>query len=278
MNPKHVYKINDLVKALDRDKTTILRWEKEGNIPQAKRDSRGWRYYTEDEFQGILKKVKETRYFNRRVMALVVSLILVVNAISFLVVSQIAWTNSNLNANLNIAAGTLAVTASTSVQTFQGVTYSFSNQSSSATHIGDASVVKAESVKVSDTRGGAGSWTLNLSCIDGPGECKWRGGTENDRFQQASDLSTTANASSSGILCIDCTTLGCLNTGGPAGCGSIALCTAFTCFAASKADITLGTGTGANGEYYLKEAAWQQGIPDATSASVYTTTLVYDLS
>lgn len=278
MNPKHVYKINDLVKALDRDKTTILRWEKEGHIPQAKRDSRGWRYYTEDEFQGILKKVKETRYFNRRVMALVVSLILIVNAISFLVVSQIAWTNSNLNANLNVAAGTLSVTASTSVQTFQGVTFSFSNQSSSATHINDSNIVTAESVLVADRRGGAGSWTLNLSCTDGPGECMWRGGTGNDRIQQASDLSTTANASSSGILCVDCTTLGCFNSAGPSGCGSINLCTAYTCFARTKADITLGTGTGANGDYYLKESKWQQGIPDSTSASVYTTTMVYDLS
>ena len=45
MEEKRLYRLADLVKRLDRDKTTLLRWEAAGKIPRAKRDSRGWRGY-----------------------------------------------------------------------------------------------------------------------------------------------------------------------------------------------------------------------------------------
>jgi DNA-binding transcriptional MerR regulator len=58
-----VYKIKDLALRLDRSILTIKRWEKQGLIPKARKDSRGWRVYTEDEVQMILKTVRETNYF-----------------------------------------------------------------------------------------------------------------------------------------------------------------------------------------------------------------------
>jgi DNA-binding transcriptional MerR regulator len=58
-----LYKIKDLALRLDRSILTIKRWEKQGLLPKARKDSRGWRVYTEAEVQEILKKVRETNYF-----------------------------------------------------------------------------------------------------------------------------------------------------------------------------------------------------------------------
>ena len=58
-----IYKIKDLALRLDRTILTIKRWEKKGLIPTPRKDSRGWRVYTEDEVKEILKRVKETNYF-----------------------------------------------------------------------------------------------------------------------------------------------------------------------------------------------------------------------
>lgn len=57
------YRLKDILEKVDRDKTTLIRWEREGLIPEAKRDSRGWRYYTKKDVQGIINKVLSTDYF-----------------------------------------------------------------------------------------------------------------------------------------------------------------------------------------------------------------------
>lgn len=62
MNTKK-YRLKDIQDKVDRDKTTLIRWEKEGLIPQAKRDSRGWRYYTKTEVKSIIDMVLSTDYF-----------------------------------------------------------------------------------------------------------------------------------------------------------------------------------------------------------------------
>jgi DNA-binding transcriptional MerR regulator len=61
-----LYKIKDVALRLDRSILTIKRWEKQGLIPKARKDSRGWRVYTEDEVQAIMKKVREANYFRNR--------------------------------------------------------------------------------------------------------------------------------------------------------------------------------------------------------------------
>ena len=58
-----IYRIGDLAKELERTPLTIKSWEKKGIIPKAKRDSRGWRYYTEDDLNRIKRLVKECNYF-----------------------------------------------------------------------------------------------------------------------------------------------------------------------------------------------------------------------
>ncbi|MFZ5982267.1 MAG: MerR family transcriptional regulator [Patescibacteria group bacterium] len=46
-------RVKDLEKIVDRDRNTILRWEREGRIPPAQKDSRGWRFYTEEDIARI---------------------------------------------------------------------------------------------------------------------------------------------------------------------------------------------------------------------------------
>jgi len=58
-----VYKIKDLALRLDRTILTIKRWEKRGLLPAPRKDSRGWRVYTEAEVKEIIKRVQETNYF-----------------------------------------------------------------------------------------------------------------------------------------------------------------------------------------------------------------------
>lgn len=60
---KKIYRLVDLARRLDRDKTTLLRWEAEGKIPKARRDTRGWRYYTPEDFTLIVRLVEEQFYF-----------------------------------------------------------------------------------------------------------------------------------------------------------------------------------------------------------------------
>ena len=57
------YRLNDILKRIDRTKTTILRWEAQGLIPKAKRDSRGWRYYSEREVKEIINLIKKNKFF-----------------------------------------------------------------------------------------------------------------------------------------------------------------------------------------------------------------------
>ena len=57
------YRLKDIQDKIDRDKTTLIRWEKKGLIPLAKRDSRGWRYYNRNEVANIIDMVLSTDYF-----------------------------------------------------------------------------------------------------------------------------------------------------------------------------------------------------------------------
>lgn len=266
------FRVRDLTKAVDRDKTTLLRWEKLGLIPAAKRDSRGWRFYTEEDFSAIIRKVRESNFFRRGpvipALALLASGLMTLSLLSF---TRFAYGNANLNMNLNVAAGTLAVTASSTVETFGDLTYQFTSQTTTSANV--------ESVRVQDARGGAGSWTFNVSCNDNStAGCYWQGQTEKDRFRLNSDMSSIDPPSSSGKLCVDMTAGGgyrCLSNAGVA-CSAVTLTTAFRCFTAAT-DITAATGSSANGDYYLAEWDWAQGVPGKASASIYTTVITYDL-
>ena len=57
------YRLKDIEEKVDRDKTTLIRWEKAGLIPRAQRDSRGWRWYTGEQVNEIVRKILTTNYF-----------------------------------------------------------------------------------------------------------------------------------------------------------------------------------------------------------------------
>ena len=59
------YRLKDIQEKIDRDKTTLIRWETQGKIPEAKRDSRGWRYYSKKEVIDIVGLVLSTNYFRK---------------------------------------------------------------------------------------------------------------------------------------------------------------------------------------------------------------------
>jgi len=63
MQDSKKYRLKDIQERIDRDKSTLIRWEKEGLIHKAKRDSRGWRYYSREEVMSIVNKVLSTDYF-----------------------------------------------------------------------------------------------------------------------------------------------------------------------------------------------------------------------
>ena len=59
------YRVSDIAKQVDRTTIAVMRWEREGLIPLAKRDSRGWRMYTKEQVEKIVNLVKRTKYFSR---------------------------------------------------------------------------------------------------------------------------------------------------------------------------------------------------------------------
>jgi DNA-binding transcriptional MerR regulator len=58
-----IFRIGEVAKELDRSPLTVKKWEESGLIPKAKRDSRGWRYYTEADIIDIKKLLVENDYF-----------------------------------------------------------------------------------------------------------------------------------------------------------------------------------------------------------------------
>jgi DNA-binding transcriptional MerR regulator len=59
----NAYRLKDILNKIDRNKTTLIRWEEEGKIPKAKKDSRGWRCYTKEEIENIINLILKTNYF-----------------------------------------------------------------------------------------------------------------------------------------------------------------------------------------------------------------------
>ena len=59
------FHLNDIIRRVDRNKTTLIRWESLGFIPRAKRDSRDWRCYTHEEVEEIVRLIKENNFFRK---------------------------------------------------------------------------------------------------------------------------------------------------------------------------------------------------------------------
>lgn len=66
-----MYRVKDLEKLIDRDRNTILRWEREGKISPAQKDSRGWRFYSDEDVKKIIEYIsKANPYYNVQSVAL----------------------------------------------------------------------------------------------------------------------------------------------------------------------------------------------------------------
>lgn len=64
MSERRLYfKIADLARMIDRTSRTVKEWEKKGLIPRPRRDSRGWRVYSEKQMKDIIRLVKAKKYF-----------------------------------------------------------------------------------------------------------------------------------------------------------------------------------------------------------------------
>jgi len=200
---------------------------------------------------------------------MVVALIIAINIFAFFAVSKFALGNANLNVNLAVTAGSLSVTASSTVTSFSSVSYAFTAQTSTVTNMGG--------VGVTDSRGGAGTWTFNISCLDSASDCMWKGTTEMDRFATFQGAASTTFASTSGILCIDLAQNRCVSQAGD-NCATVTTQTGYNCYNANRADITWATGASANGEFWFAETDWEQAVPGLTTATIYTTTLIWDLA
>lgn len=59
------YRLQDIMDQVDRNKTTLIRWEEQGLIPKAQRDSRGWRCYTKEQVEQIVQRIRQTNYFQK---------------------------------------------------------------------------------------------------------------------------------------------------------------------------------------------------------------------
>ena len=59
------YRLQDILREIDRNKTTLIRWEQAGLIPAAQKDSRGWRCYTKEQVDEIIRLVNQTDYFRK---------------------------------------------------------------------------------------------------------------------------------------------------------------------------------------------------------------------
>jgi DNA-binding transcriptional MerR regulator len=59
-------RVKDVEKMVDRDKNTLLRWEKEGKIPHAPKDSRGWRFYTQTDIEAIQQYISRNNPYYKQ--------------------------------------------------------------------------------------------------------------------------------------------------------------------------------------------------------------------
>jgi DNA-binding transcriptional MerR regulator len=67
-NKTMTYRVKDVEKIIDRDRNTILRWEREGRIPHVRKDSRGWRLYTSKDVKKIINFISKTNPYYRMAM------------------------------------------------------------------------------------------------------------------------------------------------------------------------------------------------------------------
>ncbi|MFH0819463.1 MAG: MerR family transcriptional regulator [bacterium] len=263
---KNSYRLGDILRKIDRNKTTLIRWEEEGLIPRAKRDSRGWRYYTQADVDRIVKLILETNYFqqplsHQRRMAKVLTRVGVTIIVGFIIINLgiIGYHQAMADTetlSLTINTGSL-ITDCSAAATFTAVNYSFTAQSASLTTL--------SGIQVEDTRGAnADGWTLNATAAD------WaRGGGG------SMDYDGTGTDTGTGKLCL---LVGDGARYSVAGASTATVTLGATdCFASGTTTIDVGTAAAeyqrGDGRYWFVDIPGSQYVPAQQITGTYTATL-----
>lgn len=269
------YRLIDIARQIDRDKTTIIRWEEMGLIPAPERDSRGWRYYTESQVKHIVDMTKKTNYFRDEVrlneigiksrphrvayIGVVIAVLLMsyqlftLGTRAFAVTSTSTWFTT-------VTAGTLSIVSASTSNSFTGVSVSFSSQTATAPSLG--------AVRVSDTRGSGAGWTIALSGVD------WKAGQDVMQL----DYDSTGSNGDLGKMCLIVSSGAILSIAGQNTTGITK--GSLTCFSASVTSLSIYTAAAASGkgDYWITDFSLQQFIPSNPTAQNLTTTLTLTLS
>lgn len=275
------YRLHDIAQRIDRDKSTIIRWEKQGLISQAKRDSRGWRYYSSSEVKKIVNQAKLTNYFQdkEKLAALTdtkakkisyasvtgVVLFMLYSLLNLSLVNVMASETATTTVYVTISAGILDVVDSSSSISFDSaLNFSFSAQT--------ATMTKLPSFRVQDARGSFAGWGVDLSSTD------WKSGE--DVMQLDYDGSGTTG--DYGQLCVivangaisQFDTNGADTTGNARGTDA--------CFSSTSAvtaiDLYDFSNPNGGGDYFITDFKLEQFIPSSPTSQSYTTTITLTTS
>ncbi|MBI4090654.1 MAG: MerR family transcriptional regulator [Candidatus Komeilibacteria bacterium] len=274
MLDKH-YRLIDIARQIDRDKTTIIRWEEMGFLPAAERDSRGWRYYTEAQVKKILDLIKKTNYFrdedrlaemgikarpHRMVYIGVVIAVLLISYQLFTLGTRTFAATANSTWFTTVSAGTLSIVSASTSNSFTGVSVSFSSQTSTAPNLG--------AVEVQDARGSGAGWTIALSGTD------WKAGQDVMQL----DYDGTGSNNNLGKMCIIVASGAIQSVAGQDTTGITK--GSLGCFSASVTSLSIYTAAAASGkgDYWITDFSLQQFIPSNPTAQNLTTTLTLTLS
>ena len=270
-----LYRLNDIARRIDRDKTTIIRWESQKLIPSAKRDSRGWRYYSSAEVNHIVQLVKKTNYFQKptapdhrtkmvrsslSMLPFVGIIIFMVYQLLFLGVKQIyAFSNETPTYFTTVTAGILDIVSASSSDSLTGVSVTFSAQTASG---------PLGAINVQDVRGSGAGWAINLTGND------WKAGEDVMQL----DYDGTGSNDNLGKLCLIVAS-GAISSSAGQDTTNITRGD-LDCFSASVTSIDIYTAASSygKGNYWITDFSLEQYIPSNPTAQSLTTTVVLTIS
>ncbi len=271
----------DIAREIERDKSTIIRWEEMGLIPAATRDSRGWRYYSEEQAREIINRVRATHYFKDmpdnnthsvKVRPQKMVYIGVLLAVAFMTAQLFTLgyrafaATSNSNWFTTVTAGTLSIISASSSNSFTGVAVSFSSQTATAPDLG--------AVRVSDARGSGAGWSLALSGVD------WNELNNNAPGGHIAQLDYDGTGSD-GNLGKMCLIVSSGQIRSQAGQNTTGITKgSLACFSGGVSSLSIYTASSTNGkgDYWITDFSLQQFIPSNPTAQNLTTTLTLTLS
>lgn len=269
------YRLHRIAQKIDRDKSTIIRWEQQGLIPQAKRDSRGWRYYSRGEMEKIIKMVKETNYFQDTEKLYEsadkvkkASYIAVAGVVLFMLsglfnlglVKVFANETNTTTMYTTVTGGVLDVASNSSSLSFNNGTalsFSFTAQT--------ASIAAMGAFQVQDARGTNGGWGVDLSATD------WKSGQDVMQL----DYNGTGSDNSLGKMCLIVASGAIKSVGGAGTTGATRGSDGCFSGTVSSIDIYDFSNPNGGGQYWITDFRLEQYIPGSPTAQSYTTTIIY---